>query len=578
LERLTSRVVLVTYYDQGDGVAVELRGYQKQAVSAVANAYQSGLHRVGVQLPTGAGKTVVFCDMAYKTYLNGRRVLIVLHRDELILQTVRKIQEAGIANRDIGVVKAGRNEVHQRVVIASIHTLRTKERLSQIQMPDLTIVDEAHVSVSPTYLRLFEHIDALPGGKGFLAGFTATWVRSDSRGLGDIWQKVVFKRSLRWAIDNGFLVEPKPLQLGGSLDMSNVRVGRDGDYNEADLGQVVMVNDLRDIVVRGYHAVTPGRQAVLFAPTQASARFFAEAFKESGVTVAEIFAGTKPSTRRWNLDGFRKGGIKILVTCTALAEGWDAPWCDTAILVRPTKHVGLFIQQVGRVLRTWPGKTEAHLLDFVGVLDDKDFRAAVDLHRSPEPGEEEFGVCGECGALGPTRYVTDADMDLCRVCAAPYMGGESVPMEYTAKKIEGVTHIDLFENATARWLRTSYGVPFVSTRKHIYFIVPINGLWNVGVSGTRYQLAGGRWLAEGVSATDAMDIGGEAALNEDPTISHKKASWRQGNRAPTDEQRALATKLGIDTSGMSKAAVSDAIDVAQADRTLGIYRNTEIAV
>jgi superfamily II DNA or RNA helicase len=89
-----------------------LRAYQHQARDALHNGYAKGLHRPGVQLPTGTGKTVVIGDISNKVIASARhsRVNILLHRDTLVEQTIRKLLSAGIDPDDIGVVKANRHD------------------------------------------------------------------------------------------------------------------------------------------------------------------------------------------------------------------------------------------------------------------------------------------------------------------------------------------------------------------------------------------------------------------------------------------------------------------------------------
>jgi superfamily II DNA or RNA helicase len=557
-----------------------LRAYQHQARDALHNGYAKGLHRPGVQLPTGTGKTVVIGDISNKVIASARhsRVNILLHRDTLVEQTIRKLLSAGIDPDDIGVVKANRHEVHKRCLVVSVHSLRNAERMKSVPKPQLTIVDEAHVSVSKTYRDLYDWL----GNDAYLAGFTATWMRSDRLGLGDVWEEVVFKRSIKWAVDQGYLVPPYPLQLGGELDLSQVRTTADGDYNEHDLGETIMVEDLRDTVVNAYHTITPGLSMALFAPTQASARFFAEALKKSGVSVAEIFASTKPKDRKWAFHGFETGAVKILVSCSALAEGWDSPRCDGVMSLRRTKFPGRFIQEIGRALRPWPGKEKAWVLDFVGTLDEKDMAAAVDLSKTPEREDVDQNLeeCDECGEYRILRYILSVDQNLCRNCITA-LGIEPESREHTAKKINGITHIDLLDSATARWLKTDFGMPFISTSdksKHgkarIFFIAPINGAWNVGVTGSVHNFTGGHWIAQGVTAPEAMTIGSDAALDDDPTIAHKKSAWRQKKSSATEGQIRFGQTIGIDVSQMTTADASDAISIKLASRTLGmVYRD-----
>jgi superfamily II DNA or RNA helicase len=519
----------------------QLRDYQLAAKEAIKADYAAGLRRVGVSLPTGTGKTHVMASMAADVFNKGRRVVLLVHRDTLVDQTKRRLA-AFIPERAIGIVKAGKNEITSPVIVASIHTLRSEARLDQLLPPNLTIVDEAHVSLSDTYLRYFDHVNAVQGGRGYLAGFTATWVRSDTRGLGDVWEKISYKKSLAWAVRQGFLVEPRAVQLGGDLDMSGVRTGIDGDYMEKDLAELVMVEDLKETVVKGYANLTPGRSAVLFAPTQESARYFGAALRESGVRVAEIFAGTSITERRYNFSAFDNGAVQVLITCTALAEGWDSPKCDVALMLRPSKHSGLITQQIGRILRPWPGKQFATILDFVGVLDNADMRSIIDLSETPE------------------RIASDNSQSE----LAPK---ESTPDPRMVKKINGVHTVDLFAGTEARWLTTKHGVPFVTTKEHIYFVAQVDGAWAVGRCNSR-SIQGGCWLIKGLTSAEALENGSEAALEEDASIAGRKSSWRQGNQRPSAGQLQMAHGMGIGIEGMNKAQCSDAINVHRATQIL----------
>lgn len=550
-----------------------LRKYQHEAKIAVAKSYRDGLRRVGISLPTGVGKTVIFSSIAYDVWANGKRVSILVHLDALVQQTVNKLLDAGIPAEAIGIVKAERNQVHAPVIVASIQTLANLNRLEQIIPPHLTIVDEAHMSAAPRYLAYFHHVNAVPGGLGYLVGLTATWMRHDRAGLGDIWEKVVYKKSIKWAVRNGFLVPPEGIQLGGNLDMSNVRTIKNpesenyGDYNTRDLQELVMVNDLRDTVVKGYQQFGDGQPAVLFAPTQASARYFLDAFNDAGIQAGEIMAGTTKATRAWNFASFDAGTMRVLGTCTALAVGWDSPRCAVALMVRPTRSPLLFIQSVGRILRPWPGKTCGRILDFVGVLDDATLASTVQLDKTPEETIPDYpcpecgrGLCMECTGCPSLR----CDYFTC-TCDDDQDEFERVPIPRTAKKIDGVHQVDLFAGTNARWLQTNRGIPFVTTEKHTYFIGQHEDAYAVGRCGANASKCvchgPGRWILPGLSSEDALEQGSEIALEEDSSIADKRASWRQGRQEPTDGQIRMARGKGINPEGLSKSELSDQIAI-----------------
>lgn len=554
-----------------------LRPYQIEAHEATHNAFARGLHRPGIQLPTGCGKTVV---MGYGTQIvwqQREQANIYLPFDSLFEQTHRKLLQAGIPADDIGIVKANKHEIDRPIRLVSIHSLRNKERLETLPKPLLNVVDEAHYSAATTYRNLFDYL----GNDAYMVGYTATWMRSDDGKLGDIWEEIIYSRSIQWAIRKGYLVEPKTYQLGGNLDLdlSQIRTTSDGDYNDNDSEAVVMVEEVRDAVVKGYLKLTPGRSAVLFAPTQVSARYFGDALKAAGVPVAEVFAGTTKNERKFAFHAFDTGAVKVLVTCMALSIGWDCPRCEVALLVRPTKHVGLFIQQVGRVLRPWAGKTCAYLLDFVGVTDNATLAAAIDLSKTEGDKEDKsissdnLEECEHCSEWRVLKFCEQVELFLCFKCIKE-LGIEPDEKTYNAKKINGIHEIDLFADSKAQWLTTYYGQPFLATSNksrsgvgRIFFVAPIDDGWNAGYTGSMRTLEGGGWLAEGVTATEAVDIATIAAMEEDPNIVHKKAAWRRG--APTEGQLNFARRNGINPEGMTKSQLADAINVDIASQTLG---------
>lgn len=523
-----------------------LRKYQQQAIDALERDWSAGALRLGISLPTGTGKTHVMAELANRYAFLGQPVLVLVHRDTLVEQTERKMREHAAIGVTVGVVKAERDVVGASVTIASVHTLRSEKRLRRIRPPALIIVDEAHVSMSATYVRVFERFPA-----SRVAGFTATWTRSDSKKLGDFWQKISFARDIRWAIKYGHLVPPKGVAIGAPEHLlDHVRVGRGGDFREDDLGEAVSVDTVRDNVVRGWHEHARDRSSVLFAPTVASAEFFRAGLTAAGIPAAGIYATTSPRDRRRIFDAYRRREISMLTTCTALAEGWDAPWCSAAFMVRPTKHPGLFIQMAGRVLRLWPGKTDALILDFVGTNGvSLSLDAALTQTVVPEVLEDDDEEIRE--RLEP--------------------GDRDDPMFLVGR---GTKPIDLFSGSEAKWLTTEHGVPFIATHTDFYFVAqpPESDTWNVGVcpidaSVRGGKILGGRWLREGVDADDAINYATIVAVDDDASLARSNSAWRRGK--PSQAQIYRARSIGCvigehDTRG----DVADKLTLRQASLVL----------
>jgi superfamily II DNA or RNA helicase len=491
---------------------VSLRGYQSDAIDCLDKSWSDGLLRLGIGLPTGTGKTHVMTELAARTAAAGQHVWILLHRDQLVIQTEAKMREHAPPGRTVGVVQGDRNVTMANIVVVSVHTLGSPKRLHAMRPPDLVIVDEAHVSMSPTYDRIFERY---PNAR--FAGFTATWTRSDKRELGDRWQKIVFQRSIRWAIREGFLVPPRGVSVGAPEDLLDGVRTRGGDYVKSDLGAAVSVDAMRSNISRGYLEHGEGRSAVLFAPTRASAEYFREGLLSAGISAAGIYAGTSPRDRRLIFDAYRKRQVSVLTTCTALAEGWDAPWCSVALMARPTKHKGLYIQQVGRVLRPWPGKSDALVLDFVGAAEGMSLNLEAILRES---------------------MPDDPDADELEDERDPLEVGDN---ELTFKLVKGTKPVDLFAGTPAQWQSTDLGVNFVATKSHLYFLCPVDDTWSVGICSIN-DIRSGRWLRQGVSAEDALNYASIVAVDDDYTHAASDAVWRKGKIS--DAQVRQARSIG----------------------------------
>ena len=104
---------------------------------------------------------------------------------------------------------------------------------------------------------------------------------------------------------------------------------------------------------------------------------------------------------------FAAGFIDVLVTVDVVSEGFDCPGAAVAILLRPTQSEGLYLQQIGRVLRPAQGKTAAIILDHVGNVhrhgfpDDHRNWTLADRERragSAGPPPPSVRTCSECFA------------------------------------------------------------------------------------------------------------------------------------------------------------------------------------
>lgn len=526
-----------------------LRDYQQGAHDALYAGWRAGTRRLGVSLPTGVGKTHIMAHLGRTEILDPNAqgaVLYLVHRDTLVEQTTAKLRATLPGTTSIGVVKGPRNEVGAQVIVASVHSLRRADRRATLPAVRLGVADEAHVSVSPTYRQVYDHLGPIRW-----AGFSATWTRSDQVGLGDCWDEIVYARSIRWAVKHGHLVPARGEQVGEGVDASAARVSRTtGDYREDDLERLVMLESLRDVVVKAALEREPGRPTVLFAPTVASADYFGAAIAQAGLTVGGWYGHTPRGERRRLDAGLRDGSVHVVTTCTAIAEGYDNPQLSRCLLVRPTQHEGLFVQMVGRFLRPWPGKADALILDFVGATDDVALRNAVDLSTTEPQLQRE---------VEPT-----ADEDLLDE-------EDAGPPERMVKRVRGTRAVELYAGTPVQWNLGPAETPFVQCGESLVFMLEGPAGWYVGHAEARMSNGRplGRFVAEGLSQEDALTVASDYAEEQGGTLARRSARWRR--EAPSDAQIAWAERNGVATEGLTKGALSDEISRLSTSRVLGYF-------
>lgn len=197
-----------------------------------------------------------------------------------------------------------------------------------------------------------------------IVGLTATPCRGDGRGLGRMFETMVECPDVSELIKLGYLVGTK-VYAPAVPDLKGVKTTA-GDYNEKQLAERVDKAELVGDIVVHWLKLAERRKTVVFATSVEHSVHIRDEFRRASV-VAEHIDGTTPMEER---DGILKrlseGKIEVIVNCMVLTEGWDQPDVSCIVLARPTKHIGLYRQMVGRVLRPWQGKDRALVLDHAG--------------------------------------------------------------------------------------------------------------------------------------------------------------------------------------------------------------------
>jgi superfamily II DNA or RNA helicase len=369
--------------------AYSLRPYQQQVIDRVWQLWSSRVaQKVLLQLPTGAGKTVVFAAIAQRFIERGAPVLVLAHREELLLQAKEKLES--VTGGCVGLIKAGYREDRDALIqVASVASLLNR----QLPPASLVIVDEAHHSTALTYTQLFEQFpDAA------ILGVTATPVRSDGRGFREIYDRLVVGPSVAWLIEQGYLSPYRLFAAPKTVDTTGVgKMG--GDYNPRQLVKAVntslVMGDLIDAWTRYAHQ----KKTVVFAVNVEHSMAIAAAYRAHGIAAEHLDGSVKDADRKATLDRFRSGETLVLTNCGLFSEGFDVPSIEAVQCIRPTQSLALWLQILGRSLRPNPGKSEAIIIDhtenwIAHGLPDRPFAWSLD---AIELDRDRWGVmCPHC--------------------------------------------------------------------------------------------------------------------------------------------------------------------------------------
>lgn len=542
-----------------------LRPWQREAVDAVRAEWDSGVIRTAVVAATGLGKSSVFGRLAVDEVHAGGHPLLIAHREELLGQLSATCREFDPAV-PVGIVQGGRNQTRRPITVASVATLRSAARQAKLRRPTLILVDECHRAVSPSHMSILRWGGAFDGTRTL--GMTATFVRGDRKGLGDVFQSVALNRDIKFGIDEGLLVRPRgKVVVADHLDLNEAKVSR-GDYQDADLGE--MVSQDADQIAKAWIEHAENRITVAFVPTVDSAHELRDAFLALGVP-AEAVTGSTPTTEREAMYArLRAGSTRVLVNVFVLVEGWDAPEVSCVLMARPTRLPAVYVQAVGRGLRLHSSKSDALILDVVGVSRRQKLVTLVDLSPTAEVDTSALDAlpCEDCGAAP------------C-VCPPSELGVERDPDGGRRRLIGPADYEDIgdmFSTSRLNWLFTRGGTRFlpVGDRLALLWADEETGMYLAGhctVRGYdqgRYVGRDGHWDPAGALPLDeARQRAEEWALAVDPSLASRSSSWRTRGGRPSEAQVGYAQRLGVrDPESMSKARLSDEISIALASGVL----------
>ena len=381
--------------------AAILRPHQVKLLEQIDTALAGGCKRIVAQAPTGFGKTIVAAHRLRLLQNAGKRAIFIVPALSLIDQTIEKLYAEGV--RDVGVIQANHlmTNYARPIQVASVQTLQRRP----VPDADEIIIDEVH--------RWFAFFPRLLGDPRFanipIIGITATpW----TKGLGKHFNKLLVGTTTTELIGAGYLA-PFRAFAPASPDLTGVRTLA-GDYHEGDLGEAMNKTTLVADVVTTWLERADGRPTLCFAVDRAHAKHLQKQFQAAEVPAGYIDHHTDAVERREIARQFHAGEIKVVcnVGCLTTGVDWDV---RCIILARPTKSEILYVQMIGRGLRTAPGKADCLILDhsdnhtrlgFVTDIHHDELDQGLKLPGAGKFSEEPLPKkCPKCTFLRPPKVL-----------------------------------------------------------------------------------------------------------------------------------------------------------------------------
>ena len=347
---------------------MELRGYQIVAVDKIRECVRNGQRKPLLQLPTGAGKSHIFGKIIQSIVQNDKRVLWIVHRRNLVFQMRDVLKE--YFDVDAGIIMAGvQSDTDKKVQLCTIQSYGRRLNIEQLAFnrffinADVVMIDEAHRSVSKTYKSIIKlYQDKI------IIGCTATPMRADGRGLGEIYNKLVNVIGIKKLTDAGHL-SPIRYFVPGEINLDGVKMAM-GDYQVKSLAEKTIKKKLIGDIVENWLRIAENRKTLVFCVNVKHSIAVCEAFQAAGINAGHLDARSSDEEREEVFKAMNRDDITVLTNVALYQEGLDVPSVSCIVMARPTKSMGLFRQCIGRGLRVEEGKENCLFLDHGNVIEE----------------------------------------------------------------------------------------------------------------------------------------------------------------------------------------------------------------
>ena len=356
---------------------------QRKALRELRRYRDTGVKKALIISATGSGKTYLSAFDARN--FGAKRLLYIVHRESILKDAKESFIKVFGAERTYGFYTGNENSLEADFIFATSNMLGRHLDSFKKDEFDYIIYDEVHHVVAETGKKIFEYFEP-----EFILGLTATPERMDNQDIFTLFdQNVPFELRLRDAINNDLVV---PFHYYGIRDQLVDYSSKDKMTIAKNIAEQKNIEFIKSQIEK-YRKPGEKLKCIAFCTNIQSCKLMAEELYEEGYHTISLTGINDTGVRIKAFKDLQDDNNLLEIICTVdiLNEGVDIPQVNMVLFLRPTESQTVFIQQLGRGLRKYPGKDYVTVLDFIGNNYDRAVQIAMAL-----------------GTLGKTTYMEKA--------------------------------------------------------------------------------------------------------------------------------------------------------------------------
>lgn len=329
---------------------IELYKHQSDILNQLDKDRLNNKNTSLIVIPTASGKSEICITDLTKKYIkkNCKRILIMVPSIKIKQDWEKRIEAI--------------KDYYEVVDVLFYNTVYTRRNNLSQDYYDYIIFDEAHHAHASNCKATIQYFTPK-----YLIGLTATDERLDNKKLQDIFGNYDVKLTIKEAIEQGVVTNIRAYRLESNINLKEIRYNGK-DYNNVDLERNIIVNSRNELIadtIKKYFEPRDNffKQGIVFCVNKDHCIRVSKALNNVGIKAEAVYGGNNKNDKIFA--DYEDKKVQILCSCQLISEGWDSPQTELIVMARPTLSKVLYLQQIGRGLRKYPGKECLYLIDVV---------------------------------------------------------------------------------------------------------------------------------------------------------------------------------------------------------------------